>query len=164
MSRRIDDTAYLRQRSNLSVTDMARAVGLSRSRFYALMESGTFPPPIYLIATRRPFYDERLKEQCLEIRRSGLGLNGEPILFYPKRIGNPTRASRRSSSARKRTTARAVDTRIRHLAQMLTGLGIADPKPDAIDAALRDCFPEGVEGQDEGVVVAAVFRRLRSLE
>ncbi|MFG0326012.1 MAG: helix-turn-helix transcriptional regulator [Phycisphaerales bacterium JB037] len=164
MTRRSDDAAYLRQRSNLSVADMARAVGLSRSRFYALMESGTFPPPIYLIATRRPFYDERLKEQCLEIRRSGLGLNGEPVLFYPKRIGNPTRAPGRSSSARKRPTARAVDPRIRHLAEMLKGLGIAEPQPAAIDAALRDCFPEGVEGRDDSELVAAVFRRLRSSE
>ena len=67
----------------VSVAEMARMVGLSRARFYQLVGSA-FPPPVYDVSTKRPFYDELLQESCLEVRRRNCGIDGKPILFYAR--------------------------------------------------------------------------------
>lgn len=157
------DSRTLQQRCILTVSDMARALYLSRSRFYSLVESGVFPQPLYLIETRRPFYDETLRDQCLEIRRTGLGANGRPVFFYPKRVGTPVSA--KSSSARKQRVAKpTIDPLVFRLIEMLKGLGIDDPKPQGVSSALSSCFPDGVGDRSEGELVAAVFRHLRASE
>lgn len=48
----------------VSVSEMARMMGLSRSRFYQLIGSA-LPFPIYDVATRRPIYDQQLQQTCL---------------------------------------------------------------------------------------------------
>lgn len=63
-----------------SVSEMARRLGLSRARFYQLVKSGVFPPPLRS-GTRRPSYPCDLQEQCLAIRETRVGFNGLPVLF-----------------------------------------------------------------------------------
>ena len=163
MSALFTDSRSLQQRSVLTMTDMARALNLSRSRFYALVESGVFPMPLYLVKSKRPFYDARLRDECLEIRRTGLGANGEPVFFYPKRVGVPV--SRRSSSARKKKAARQVANPIEErLIDLLRGLGIDSPTPMTVSDALSKCYPNGIGERSETELVAEVFRHLRSLE
>ena len=157
------ETRMLQQRRILTVSDMARVLNLSRSRFYSLVEAGVFPMPLYLVKTQRPFYDETLRDQCLEIRRKGLGANGQPVFFYPKRVGPP--ASARSSSARKKkATKPVVDPLIERLIGLLKGLGIENLMPEAISTALSDCFLDGVGDRSEGELVAEVFRHLRETQ
>ena len=69
--------------SIISVSDMARAVGLSRASFHSHLQRGTFPSPKHN-NLGRPYYDKELQEQCLRIRKTGLGANGEPTIFYNK--------------------------------------------------------------------------------
>jgi hypothetical protein len=64
----------------LSVTEMAVRCRLSRSRFHALVKLGVFPEP-RREAGRRPYYSAALIEQCLEVRRTGVGVNGEVVMF-----------------------------------------------------------------------------------
>jgi hypothetical protein len=68
--------------SNSSIRQMANRLWLSRERFYKLRKAGIFPPPVYDIATKRPFYPPDLELKCLLIRESGIGFNGQPTLFY----------------------------------------------------------------------------------
>ncbi len=68
-----------------SVVKLAEKLDLSRARFYQLQKSGIFPPPVYSIYTKRPFFPANLQNQCLKIRNSGVGLNGNPVIFYSKR-------------------------------------------------------------------------------
>ena len=68
-----------------SVTQMASSVNLSRARFHELIKKGFFPPPVYCICTKRPFYPLSLQQQCLDIRGNGIGFNGQPILFNTPR-------------------------------------------------------------------------------
>ncbi len=68
-----------------SVTEMAKKLGLSRARFYQLQNMGVFPTPVHCRHTRRPFYPMDPQEQCLEIRRTPIGANGQPTLFNTKR-------------------------------------------------------------------------------
>src|SRR5437016_4078439 len=69
----------------VSVSDMARMVGLSRARFYQLMKLGVFPCPLRDPSKKRPYFDQKLQETCLEVRRRNCGVNGEPVLFYARR-------------------------------------------------------------------------------
>src|SRR5580692_5565936 len=73
----------------VSVAEMARMVGMSRARFYQLVEQGIFPPPLYRIDTKRPFFNQDMQEVCLEVRRRNCGINGRPVLFYARRLGAP---------------------------------------------------------------------------
>jgi len=74
-----------------SITELAKKLGLSRARFYQLQHTGIFPPPVYCILTKRPFCPMDLQERCLEIRKTGIGNNGRPIIFYSKRSSMPSK-------------------------------------------------------------------------
>ena len=73
-------------KSAVSVTEMARMVGLSRSRFYQLIGTA-FPHPERQPGTGRPVYTEELQQVCLEVRRRNCGIDGKPVLFYARRLG-----------------------------------------------------------------------------
>ena len=69
----------------VSVVAMADMLALSKSRFYALIQSGIFPQPVRHESCKRPVFDANLQQKCLEIRQTGIGHNGEPVLFNRKR-------------------------------------------------------------------------------
>ena len=144
----------------MTISAMAREVGLSRSRFYTLMKEGVFPQPIYLTRTRRPVYTPELQEACIEARRRGLGaVNGQPVIFYqrlPKARPTP-KLSRRKSSAKA-----TVSPQIARLIEGLKQLGMADPKPSSVSTAIAETFPDGIGDTESGAVLAAVYRRLRA--
>ena len=144
----------------LTISDMARVVGLSRSRFYALMKQGVFPMPLYLITTKRPFFDERLRDQCLHVRRTSMGVNNQPILFYPRRAGLPTTRSSKSSS-RGKMKSTAINPRVLRLIELLKGLGVESPSPQSVSTALSDCFPNGSDDIADHELVGPVYRHLR---
>lgn len=73
------------EKQAVSIAEMAKMVGLSRGRFYQLVGT-TFPPPIYDVRTRRPFYPPDLQAVCLEVRRRNFGIDGRPVLFYARRM------------------------------------------------------------------------------
>ena len=83
-------------KSAVSVTEMARMVGLSRARFYQLVRRGTFPPADQDAVTGRPCYFEEKQRQVLEVRRRNCGVDGKPLLFYSRRrdLGQPKAAPR----------------------------------------------------------------------
>ena len=78
-------TANTKNQSICSVTELAKKLRLSRARFYQLQNAGVFPPPVYSLHTKRPFYPIALQEKCLKIRETGIGHNDRPIIFYSKR-------------------------------------------------------------------------------
>src|SRR4051812_12903334 len=69
----------------LSVTQTAGRIGISRRRFYELVEAGKFPPPVYRLDNRKPFYPSELQEQCLRIKATGEALDGTLIMFNQPR-------------------------------------------------------------------------------
>lgn len=142
----------------VSVSDMARMVGLSRARFYQLMGTA-FPRPVVSDQMQRPHYTEEMQRVCLEVRRRNCGIDGKPILFYSARA----RAS--SLPAKKpRTSAReqAVCSR-KHddIAAAMKSLGLTVTEI-VVDQAVKTVFPEGTEGAARGDVIRRVFRHLRS--
>lgn len=139
-------------KSVVSVAEMARMVGLSRQRFYQLLGS-TFPFPLYWIATRRPFYPEDLQEVCLEVRRRNCGINGRPVLFY---CGYPPRAVKPKAKPKPPQKRKQYVGLINGLAAL--GLPV---KEERVAAAVKQLYPNGVDGKEDGEVLRDVFLHLK---
>lgn len=136
---------------------MAELCSLSRSRFYDLMNSGFFPKSIQHSnsTSKRPIFDRKLIEKCLEIKRSGIGNNGEPIAFNRKlKKGSSTPAKRKSSPEH---------SEFSEIASALEGLGMSmDTK--AVANAVAELFPTGGwKSADQGDVIKKVFLHVQSM-
>lgn len=133
----------------ISVIEMAEMVALSKSRFYSLIEAGIFPVPLRNESCKRPVYDLELQQKCLDIRRTGIGANGHPVVFNRKRLAAKQRPSKPKSSA---SHAELLDA--------LKSLGL-QTNAEAIESALHELYPSGRAHIDEGQKVRQVFLHLQ---
>lgn len=141
-------------KSVITVSEMADLCQLSRSRFYDLIEAGVFPKPAHHPSSKRPMYDRGLQEKCLEIRQTGIGMNGQPVLFNrkPRKVGQP-------KPLRKLTVEPQPD--YDDLLDALKGLGLITTA-QAVNEAVATLFPNGIAGLDQGDVIRKVFLHLQS--
>lgn len=137
-------------RAGVSVSEMARMVGLSRQRFHQLMQAGVFPPPQR--HEGRPFYDEPMQQACLEVRRRNCGVNGQIVLFYSRRQPAPTKPKK----------AMPAPSLHADLLDGLRALGLVSVTAADVGAAVKTLYPQGVGGTDEGEVIRVVFLHLQS--
>jgi len=136
-------------KSICSVSEMAARVGLSRARFYQLQEAGVFPEPLYCDGTGHPYYSLELQEKCIEIRKTGIGYNGRPTLFYVKR-GNSSAYAKVGKKDKYSEISNALD-------QM--GLKI---KATQIKKAVKLLHPNNWHQLDiNGELIAELFRYFR---
>jgi hypothetical protein len=145
----------------VSVTDMARMVGLSRARFYELMQRGVFPPPSRSPTTKRPLYARDQQEQCLQIRRTHRGANGETILFYavaPRPSPPPKRSAK---SGPKESPPARQDDLLNRLRDSLSQLGVVDLAETQLRSVLAAEWPAGHADVDEATLVTTVYRSLK---
>jgi len=138
----------------VSVSEMARMVGLSRARFYQLQKAGVFPAPVY--QSGRPVYTQEQQAVCLEVRRKNRGVNGEPVLFYARRrpIAPAKKAPRPSTTAPKNKDVAA-------LVDGLNALGLTTATAAQVEEVTKELFPRGTEGMDQAEVLRAVFLHLK---
>lgn len=146
-------------KSAVSVSEMARMVNLSRARFYQLMNEGVFPQPVYSVANRRPFFDEELQKTCLEVRWTNCGINGQPVLFYATRHPLPQQNKRPAKRKAKPKPAKEYS----ELIDSLSCLGLT-ATTEQVEAAMKQCFPEGIQELDTGQIVRTVFLHLKRQE
>jgi hypothetical protein len=139
----------------VSISDMARMVGLSRQRFHQLMQAGVFPRPKKDRASGRPFFNETGQQQCLEVRRRNCGVNGKVVLFYARRQTNPL-FSPQPAKTRPPATAQHAD-----ILDGVKALGVGTATAAQVAAAVKEIFPKGTSEADPGEVIRAVFLRLR---
>jgi len=126
-----------------SVSEMAHRLGLSRARFYQLVKSGVFPPPLRS-GTRRPSYPCDLQEKCLAIRETRVGFNGLPVLFNQRRPSGKARSEPGSQ----------YDGFVAALKNM--GLKVT---ASAVKHAVQAVYPAGQErGQDPSEVLRNLFQ------
>jgi hypothetical protein len=135
----------------VSVVEMSEMLDLSKSRFYALIQAGIFPQPARHSSCKRPVFDADLQQKCLEIRRTGIGNNGQPVLFNRKRRKGPQKP---------RQNQQPVTEEQAELIESLKSLGLTATSED-VQAALRELFPNGPAGIEQGEVVRKVFLHLR---
>lgn len=143
----------------VSVSEMARMVGLSRQRFYQL-QGTTFPKPQRCPDTNRPFYDEAGQRICLEVRRRNCGVDGKPVLFYSSRhpLGQPKRTTHRPKPKPRPKSQHA------ELIVSLNDLGLESVSAAQVELALSELYPDGVQELDSGDVIRAVFLHLKRQE
>ena len=142
----------------VSISEMARMVSLSRQRFHQL-KGTTFPEPLRDPETNRPFYDEKLQQICLDVRRRNCGIDGKPVLFYSPRhpLGQKTRPVRKPK-AKPTKTIKHPDV-IDGLEAL--GLSVTDAQ---IEAAVKEVFPAGIQTLKSGEVIRAVFLHIKRQE
>ena len=136
----------------VSVVAMADMLALSKSRFYALIQSGIFPQPVRHESCKRPVFDADLQQKCLEIRQTGIGHNGEPVLF--------NRKCRKPTQAKPRQDHHPVSEEHAELIEALKSLGLT-AAAEEVQATVEELFPSGCSGIDRGEVVRRVFLQLR---
>jgi hypothetical protein len=139
----------------VTVAEMARMVGLSRSRFYQLIGTA-FPEPERQPGTGRPVYTEAQQEVCLEVRRRNCGVDGKPVLFYARRLG--------SAPARPKAPKPKLEPKGRDVAALVDGLnalGLTTATAAQVQRVTQELYPKGTEGIDQGEVLRAVFLCLK---
>jgi hypothetical protein len=142
-------------KSIVTVSEMARMVGLSRARFYQLIGTA-FPHPVYDIFTRRPHFTEDQQQVCLEVRRRNCGIDGKPVMFYARRWANPSVTvsprTKKASPPKVDNNTELVDA-VRSLGLMTTSAQVAE--------AVKQLFPMGTTNTDQGEIIRAVFVHLK---
>src|SRR5262245_10094898 len=139
----------------VTVAEMARMVGLSRSRFYQLIGTA-FPEPERQPGTGRPVYTEQLQQVCLEVRRRNCGIDGKPILFYARRLG--------AAPVRARAPKPKLETKGKDVAALIEGLnalGLTTATAAQVQRVTEELYPQGTAGIDQGEVLRAVFLHLK---
>lgn len=140
----------------VSVRRMAELCQLSRSRFYDLVDAGVFPKPVQHPSSNRPMFDRQLQDKCLEIRRTGIGANGIPVLFNRK----PKKTEPVKPKVAERPVKREPDPAIEPLIDALKGLGLTTA-PQVVMEAVTELYPSGITGLDLGDIIRKTFLHLQ---
>ena len=131
-----------------TVTEIAKKLGLSRARFYQLQKMGVFPKPVYCPRTNRPFYTLDLQQKCIDIRKTGFALNGQPVIFYTLRKNSATKPQNQSNH------------KIQELTDILKQMGL-NVTHRKIQKAVNELYPEGLaEGPVENAIITDLFKHL----
>ena len=145
-------------KSVVTVSEMARMVGLSRSRFYQRI-GAAFPHPVYDVETRRPRFTADQQVVCLDVRRRNCGIDGTPVMFYSQRP-MPTLSQTRPKKPQTKPASPKSDDRLSEGTEGVRALGLASVTDRQVSQAVRHLFPGGIANVDSGEVVRAVFVRL----
>ncbi len=149
----------------VSVSEMARMLGLSRARLYQLIKEGVFPSPTRPGEIKRPFFDRRQQEQCVTVRRTNCGIDGRPILFYAMRSQplspppTPDRRARRNLVLQ-RPPRSADEAAINELRHGLSQLGVSQVSEQSIRTALAEAYPDGWSHVDQAELLRSIFAHL----
>ncbi len=134
----------------VSMTEIAQMLQLSRARFYQLLQSGFFPKPLHDERSKRPYYDLELQKKILECRQSGIGVDGSFMLFYSPRKNGTT------SNVRKK-----IGPVVKELAEILESMGL-DTTVKQVQQGLSEIYPDGTNGEEQGVIIRELFRYFKS--
>lgn len=144
-------------KSIVSVSEMARMVGLSRQRFHQLRGTA-FPEPEYDPETKRPYYDLEKQQVCLDVRQRNCGIDGKPILFYARR--NDVGVVRKPQ---KKKSVKTSNGKYDHITDSIRALGMKT-NSEKVGEVINILFPNGIKTTDEAEVIRAVFLQLKQSE
>ena len=137
-----------------SISATSEICSLSRSRFYDLIQSGVFPEPARHPSSNRPLYSRDLIEKCLQIRRTGIGNDGKPVLFNRK-LRKPGKPKLGRNSV-------PDSTEFAELTDALKSLGLTTTN-EAVASAVGELYPDGDwKEADQGEVIRQVFLHLQT--
>ena len=133
----------------VSVSLLCRLLKMSRSQFYFHVKRGTFYAPLRLPSNQRPFYTASMVEDIIKARETGVGVNGEYVIFYERQPPG--------------TKVELIKPKADHsgLLEGLALLGLHSVTQEQVEAALAVCYPKGTTGHDEANVLRTIFRHLK---
>ena len=139
-------------RDAMNVSEVARLITMSRSRFTQLM-GRVFPEP-KRDEHGRPFFDRDQQMLVVEIRRRNVGMDGKPILFRAtgKRTSAPSRL--------KTTTSKPTDDHT-ELLNAVRSLGLAGATKKDVAECVASLFSNG-QRPEGGDLIRQVFLSLKS--
>jgi hypothetical protein len=139
----------------MTVREVCQLVQLSTARFYELQAAGIFPMPVYDLRSRRPLFTEELQRLCVEIRQTGRGFNGLPVIFYSQRR-LPTSQPKRATNAKATPSASPPDD-LGGVLAAVRSLGLTAATAGQVESAVKQLFPGGTTSVEQGQVVRQVF-------
>jgi len=145
----VEPTTENPMKAAISVSSLCRLLRMSRSQFYFHVKKGTFHVPLRLPSNNRPYYTASMVEDIIKARETGLGVNGEFVIWYerqPPYTKAEPRMPRPDHSG---------------LLEGLALLGLNNVTEEQVEAALALCFRKGATGLDEASVLRTIFRHLK---
>lgn len=139
-------------KSAVSVSEMAELCGFSRSRWYELLDAQVFPPPVVLVPNKRPIYGRELIDTCLQIKQTGIGLNGMPVIFNRK-LKKTRPVKSQSKEIQKLGSS---NSELAPILDAIKSLGL-NISAQAVADAVTSLFPNGIANQDQGEVIRKIF-------
>jgi len=142
----------------VSISEMARMLGLSRARLYQLIKQGVLPQPIRDGNVKRAHCDRELQEQCIKVRKTNCGINGEVILFYASKPMEIPRVNKRPLQKQpSKPVPKKTDIEIESFRHDLEQLGVKTGSSADIRNALVTCFPDGHKAVNRQAVIMQLF-------
>jgi predicted DNA-binding transcriptional regulator AlpA len=131
----------------VTLQELCEMLGISKTRFYTLQKRGIFPAP-QRTSSNRPVFDQEQVQKCVEVVRSRVGINGEPILFNRRPAQEPS-------------TKRPAAAKGKHddLVASLASLGLSVTK-EQVAVAIQS-LPNAGADLDEPALIKAVFLHLK---
>ena len=145
----VQEKNVIRIRSAMSVSSLCRLLKMSRSQFYLHVSRGTFHTPLRLTTTGRPYFTASMAEEIITARETGIGCNGEYVLFYERLSQSPKPSKKKPSPNHA------------ELIESLEELGLRDLTNEKVEAALASTFPGGVVEEEPGNVLRRLFVTLK---
>ncbi len=130
----------------ITLTELCDLLQIGKQTFYKLVRRGVFPAPMR--AGTRPVFDQDLTQQCVDVVRTRVGINGEPVLLNRRPGTAPAPASKKKAAAKHEDLIAA-----------LASLGV-QTTPSQVEAVLAT-LPSGLT---EPELIKAVFRALKKQE
>jgi len=127
----------------LTLTELCDQLGIGKQTYYKLVRRGVFPAPMR--AGTRPVFDQDLTQQCIDVIRSRVGINGEPVLL--NRPGTAPAPKKKAADKHEELIA------------ALASLGV-QTTPAKVQAVL-ETLPQDLP---EPELIKAVFRALKKQE
>lgn len=133
-----------------SLSQFARILGISRTSLYEYMAAGIFPRPLSCpCMDGRPFYSHDLLQRCVTILRTGIGYNGEIVVFNKRKL----------RTVRGRVTAKKKRVNLyQSLTNIMKQIGI-DVTIDEVKETVKIVCPKGVviNNEPEEELIQAVY-------
>lgn len=145
----------------VSINQLCQLMGISRSRYYQLLMDRFILPPLYYLESKRAYFTRDMAERNIAVIRNNCGLNGKICLFYNtnRRTGSsPIKPAK--NREQKPKPASENKNPYQDMIDGLACLGLQDVKPSQIEVFVTKLYPEGVQNQDEGEVLKAVYRAI----
>lgn len=140
----------------VSINQLCSLMGISRSRYYQILNEKLILPPIYSPDSKRPYYTKEMVLRNLQVKRDNTGINGKICLFYNTKKPTMTATPKAKSKTPKSNISGSANQH-QELIEGLEALGLGNVKSSQIEAAIKKSYPDGADNISEGELLRSVY-------